>query len=112
MRTPAGKECRFYYEDYNRGRAVQECRLLKGEEGHRWRPRLCSHCPVPAIQLANGCPNMVLTARVAWRPLLSRQVKVSAFCTLANEPVVDPMIGCGRCHGERWESLREKLDLG
>ena len=29
MRTPAGKECRFYYQDYNRGRNVQECRLIK-----------------------------------------------------------------------------------
>jgi hypothetical protein len=35
---------------------------------------------------------------------------VSAFCTLADEPVADPMIGCGRCHGERWQAIQESLN--
>lgn len=112
MRTPAGIECSFYYEDYNRGREIQECRLIKrNPQSAAWRPKLCRTCPVPAILLANGCSNMALTAHVGWR-WLGRQVKVSAYCTLAGEPVDDPMIGCGRCHGEQWESIRDSLRLG
>ena len=28
MRTPAGKECQYFYGDYYRGRNQEECRLL------------------------------------------------------------------------------------
>ena len=50
MRTPAGKECRFYYEDYNRGRNLHECRLIKSNpESLPWQPKYCEHCPVPDI---------------------------------------------------------------
>ena len=112
MRTPAGVDCQYYYEDFNRGRQIQECRLIKrNPQSAAWRPRLCRSCPVPAILLGNGCPNMVLSARIGWH-WLARRVQVSAFCTLANEPVTDPMVGCGRCHGEEWESFRESVRLG
>jgi hypothetical protein len=112
MRTPAGAECRFYYEDFNRGRAIQECRLIARNPASRpWRPRLCKSCPVPAILMANGCPNMALEGSVGSRWLILQQVKVSAYCTLADEPVADPMVGCGRCHGTKWESFREGVRL-
>src|SRR5688572_8219728 len=32
MRTPAGKECDFYYEDFHRGRELQECRIQKAAQ--------------------------------------------------------------------------------
>ena len=112
MRTVAGVECKFYYEDFNRGREIQECRLIKANpDSGPWRPKLCRTCPVPEILLANGCPNMRLAARVGWR-WLGRQVKVSAFCTLTNEIVADPMVGCGRCHGDKWDAIRESIQLG
>jgi hypothetical protein len=39
MRTPAGKECRFYYADYHRGSQKQECRLIaRNPDGGRWHP--------------------------------------------------------------------------
>jgi hypothetical protein len=107
MRTPAGTECKFYYEDFHRGRSTQECRLIgRNPASEPWRPGLCQACPVPAILQANACPNMVLEARVGRRWGVLRQVKVRAFCLLAMEEVPDPMVGCGRCHDGRFESLR------
>jgi len=102
MRTPAGTECKFYYEDFHRGRSKQECRLIqRNPASEPWRPYLCKTCPVPAILRANACPNMVLEARVGRRWGLLRQVKVQAFCLLAMEKVDEPMVGCGRCHEVR-----------
>jgi hypothetical protein len=110
MQTPAGVECRFYYEDFNRGREIQECRLIQGNPASApWQPGLCRTCPVPDILRANGCPNMVLTARVGRRWLLFEQVRVDAFCTLAQEKVSEPKVGCGRCQQERWKAIVEGL---
>ncbi|HHS98523.1 MAG TPA: hypothetical protein ENK08_11655 [Chloroflexi bacterium] len=96
MRTPAGKECRYYYEDFHRGRAIQECRLLSREE---WRPRICESCPVPSILQANRCTHMRLEARLV-RRWLRRSVEVRAYCKRYEVPVENPYVGCGRCHPE------------
>lgn len=113
MRTPAGTECKFYYEDFNRGRDVQECRLIgQNPRSGPWRPSLCAGCPVPAIQRANACPNLVLEAWVGRRWLVIPQVKVSAYCTLTEQMVADPMVGCGHCHETRWQdTIRGKDDV-
>jgi len=100
MRTPAGTECPFYYEDFFRGRNKQACRLIeRTPKGGSWIPQLCSTCPVPRIVRANACPNLLLQARVLSLLLgLKKQVEVSAVCTLTLEKVSEPEIGCGRCH--------------
>jgi len=100
MRTPAGTECQYYYEDFHRGRSAQECRLIDRRPGSApWEPRLCAKCPVPAILHANGCPNLVLEARVERRWFgLDRRVEVSAICTETHGKVDNPYVGCGRCH--------------
>lgn len=111
MRTPAGTECKFYYEDFHRGRSRQECRLIqRNPASEPWRPSLCKTCPVPGILQANACPNMVLEGRVGRRWGLLRQVKVRAFCTLAMEEVAKPVVGCGRCHEGRLHPAEEGLD--
>ena len=103
MRTPYGVECKFYYEDYNRGREIQECRLLAHSASSvPWTPKLCGTCPVPRILMANACPSMVLEARVGRRWLLRRQVIVDAFCTRTRQRVEDPFVGCGHCHDVAW----------
>lgn len=103
MITPAGTDCRFYYEDFNRGRQVQECRLIaQNPRSAMWRPRLCQTCPVPAILRANACPNMVLEGWIGRRWLLVRQVMVRAHCALTRQQVEDPYVGCGHCHEARW----------
>ena len=99
MKTPAGKECPYFYGDYYRGRNVEECRLLKSQ-GETWTRDLCATCPVPAIALANSCGHMKLKAKVA-RPLsaiFQRRVQVSAYCEKTKRDVAEPQIGCGECH--------------
>lgn len=98
MRTPAGEECRYYYQDFHRGRSLQECRLLNVPRGSlSWQPSVCGVCPVPAILRANGCPNLRLRARLV-RRWLRRRVEVLGYCAEYQVPVDDPRVGCGRCH--------------
>jgi hypothetical protein len=99
VRTPAGSECPFYFEDFHRGRQKQECRLLPASAQRAWSPNLCARCSVPRIVLANACPHLVLEARVAAGPLgIGRRMQVSASCTRSLTGVREPEIGCGHCH--------------
>ena len=100
MRTPAGTECPYYYEDFFRGRTTQECRLIeRNPRSEPWAPRLCARCPVPSILRANACPHMVLEVQVVrhWLGLV-RRVEVYAVCSKHQVEVKDPYIGCGHCH--------------
>jgi hypothetical protein len=100
MRTPAGTECPYYYEDFHRGRSTQECRLIgRNPRSEPWEPKLCTRCSVPAILRANACPNMALEARVVRRWLgLAHHVEIYAVCTKYQIEVADPYVGCGHCH--------------
>ncbi len=108
MRTPAGSECRYYYEDFFRGHETRECRLLPSASAHEWRPELCTRCPVPHILLANACPNLVLSGAVrsGWLGL-GRRMVIGATCRKSGQNVREPEIGCGQCHLEF-----EKIRLG
>jgi hypothetical protein len=103
VRTPAGTECRYYYEDYYRGRGQQECRLIaQNRESEPWGPKLCQGCPVPGILRANACPNLVLAGRVERRLLgIKREVVATAVCSKYLVDVPEPHVGCGHCHEER-----------
>ncbi len=99
MRTPAGKECKFFYGDYFRGRNVEECRLLQAP-GQRWTADLCKTCPVPEVLQANACEFLQLHGSVS-RPfsaLFQRRVQITAFCEKVHRSVAEPHIGCGECH--------------
>jgi hypothetical protein len=100
MKTPAGKECRFYHEDFFRGKETQECRLLEmNPRGGKWKPSLCGGCPVPDILRQNACPNLVLEASVSKGWLgLGERVKVFAVCAKTMNEVSKPEVGCGECH--------------
>lgn len=100
MITPAGKECRYFYADYHRGREHEECRLLEAASPpERWTPDLCFTCPVPDIVRANACSHMVLEGRVERPfPYIKRKVRVKAYCTKTLRDVPEPQIGCGECH--------------
>jgi len=101
MKTPAGKECRFFYGDYYRGREHEECRLLQSASPPLpWKPELCFTCPVPDILLANACPHMILEPRLVRPfPFIKQKVQVTAFCDKTLRSGFDPHIGCGECHG-------------
>jgi hypothetical protein len=98
MLTPAGKECKYFYGDYFRGRNIEECRLLK-DQGLEWSASLCEECPVPEILSANSCEHQQLLPELK-RPLffMRPKVAITAYCTKSNQPVSEPRLGCGQCH--------------
>ena len=103
MKTPAGRECRYYYEDFNRGRSKQECRLLQqtSRQG-AWRPSDCFHCPVPDILWANASPDLILMASINNGFLgIGRHVSVTAMCKKHDIIIEDPFVGCQQCSKDR-----------
>lgn len=103
MKTPAGKECRFYYENFHRGHSEQECRLIQGNpRSPSWRPKDCFNCPVPDILLANSSPDLVLEGTIKTGFLgFNRRVEVKAFCSRHLIEVPNPYVGCPKCAKER-----------
>ena len=110
MRTPAGRECKYFYGNYFRGHHQEECRLIGNPPPpHNWTPDLCKTCPVPGIQLANACPNLILHGEVDLGFLrLKHRVKISAYCQKSKQNVAEPEIGCGQCHPTVNEVLEPK----
>jgi len=98
MRTPAGTECPHYYEDFNRGRAVQECRLIKRNPSSLpWRPADCTSCPVPGIRRANPSPDLRLELGIYHRFGLFRRKRLEAHCLRVDCTVANPIEACERC---------------
>ena len=114
MRTPAGQECRFYHQDFHRGKNVQECRLVRDNpESLRWRPVDCTNCPVPAILAANASRDMELTLTIKPRLLgIGRQRELTAVCLRHHIDIEDPYVGCPKCNAERpgLDVFREALN--
>ncbi len=108
MKTPAGQECRFYYQDFFRGRSEQECRLVKNNPASAtWKVKDCTGCPVPDILLANSSPDLVLEATIKKGFMgLNRHVEVHASCSRHLIEVPKPEVGCPKCALEK-PGLRE-----
>ncbi|MFQ5407242.1 MAG: hypothetical protein ACE5FI_02325 [Anaerolineales bacterium] len=102
MQTPYGAECSYYYEDFNRGRNVQECRLaIKSGTAGNWAAGVCRDCPVPSIQRANSCEYLLLEGRVSKGFIgFGRRMTISTWCRKMECDVAEPEIGCGHCHGD------------
>ena len=103
MKTPAGQECRFYYENFHRGHSDQECRLVQNNpHSATWHPKDCTNCPVPDILRANSSPDLVLEGIINKGFLgLNRRVTVKAFCSRHLIDVPKPQAGCIECARER-----------
>ena len=99
MKTPAGRECTYFYGNYHRGRNDEECRLMPDGE-RQWTSKLCQTCPMPGYQRANNCEHMRYQARIEreWQNLWQPRVKITANCVKSATSVKDPHIGCGQCH--------------
>lgn len=114
MITPAGQECRFYYQNFHRGRSIQECRLIQANpRSPEWRPQDCQNCPVPNILQANSSPDLVLEGTVKKGLLgFNRRVEVAAFCSKHLIDVDEPQVGCPECARERpgLQQLFENID--
>ena len=112
MRTPYGKECRYYYEDYNRGRETRDCRLIaRSRDSLRWTSDVCRMCAVPDILRANSCSNMAIEARIVRRLRFWKRVQIDAFCMKHYREVGNPYVGCGHCGEERPEAAVFDLPL-
>ena len=107
MRTPAGKDCKYYYEDFHRGRSKQECRLVPEAAGSRaWHPSDCNNCPVPDILWANSSEHLHLRADIKPGFMgFGRHVEVTAHCSKHDIVVDDPHVGCHLCVAERSAEL-------
>ncbi|HSN95112.1 MAG TPA: hypothetical protein VLR89_08640 [Anaerolineaceae bacterium] len=101
MKTPFGRECKFFYGDYFRGRNVEECRALSADEKGKWKVELCKDCPMPQIQTNNACPNLMLSADIVKPFLRPEKISVQAWCTKVHDLVKDPNIGCPVCHQDQ-----------
>ncbi|MGB7338096.1 MAG: hypothetical protein WBC91_04320 [Phototrophicaceae bacterium] len=112
MKTPAGKECKHYYEDFHRGRNVQECRLVKGNiDSIRWHPSDCSKCPVPDILLANADPDMELTLTIEKGFLgFGRKLIVTAKSLYDGTVIEDPYVGNVDNKNPGLDIFRQALD--
>lgn len=109
MLTPAGTECRHYFEDFHRGRNTQVCRLLEHtEQEGKWKPEFCATCQVPRIDQANACPNMILTIIPHTGILgIGKRMEINAHCTKTQQSVDIPQIGCGHCHEDTAHTFLE-----
>ncbi len=95
MKTPDGRECRYYYEDFHRGRDVQECRLeQENPKSAKWLTDDCRRCPVPEILRANNDPDMklILTIRAGFMGFF-RRLDVTAVSRTDGAPIADPYVG-------------------
>ncbi len=103
MKTPAGKECKYYYADFHRGRNVQQCRLIeRNPDSPPWQPRLCHTCPVPEILLANQSETMKLDGKVVKKFFgFKQQVEVIGWCSECFSEIPNPVLGCQNCHPNR-----------
>lgn len=103
MKTPDGKECRYYYEDFHRGRNRQECRLLlQSQQAAKWRPTDCLKCTVPGILQANASEYLELKATLRQGVMgIGRHIEVHAACRRHKSVIDDPYVGCAECTEER-----------
>jgi hypothetical protein len=110
MKTPAGKECKYYYGDFHRGRNVQACRLIeRNPDSPPWRPALCYTCPVPDILRANQSDTLKLDGKVVKKFFgLKQQVEVEGWCSECFQVVPHPELGCPNCRHKHGPSI---LDL-
>jgi hypothetical protein len=110
MKTPAGKECKFYYGDFHRGRDVQTCRLIEANpDSPPWEPNLCFTCPVPEILQANASDTLKLNGRVVKKFFgFKKEVQVEGWCSECFSEIPDPELGCPNCDAPRRPSI---LDL-
>lgn len=103
MRTPAGKECPYFYADYHRGRDTEICRLIEqNPDSAPWNPGICEKCPVPEIARANASDSLKLEGTIVKKWFgFKETIKVEGWCSRCFSVVADPLQGCPNCHDDR-----------
>jgi hypothetical protein len=95
MITPDGKSCKHYYQDFHRGRNVQECRLAKlNPDSANWNPSDCAKCQIPDILMANADPNMELQLTIKKGFMgFGRRIEIIARDKRDGSVITNPYIG-------------------
>ena len=95
--------CRFYYEDYHRGRETLECRLPKSRDSLRWQRAICDSCPVPDVLRETNCAHLALEGTIR-KKLFSERMEVFAVCTKHMIELKDGQT-CPQCAEEQNELI-------
>lgn len=91
--------CRFYYEDYHRGRAVTECRLPKSRDSQPWQRSVCDSCPVPDLLRETNCAHLALEGTIR-KKRFNERMEVFAVCTRHMVQLPDGK-HCAECQAEQ-----------
>ena len=106
MPTNTSPNCRFFYEDYHRGRETTECRLPKSRDSLRWERKICDSCPVPGILRDTNCAHLALEGSIRKRFGLLQRMEVFAVCTKHMIELKDPR-ECPQCEAEQRSLIEE-----
>ncbi len=107
MRTPAGKECKFYFGDFHRGRNVQACRLIeRNPDSSPWEPKICQSCPVPDILQVNQSKNLKLDGKVVKKLFgFVKEIEIEGWCSECFRQVSNLKRGCANCTAQQGPSI-------
>lgn len=108
MSTKPRPNCRFYYEDYFRGRETLECRLPQSRDSLRWARKICDSCPVPDILRETDCLHLALEGTIRKRFPLGERMEVFAVCTKHMVQLPDGR-HCAQCAAEQADVASQAL---
>lgn len=94
--------CRFFYEDYYRGRETTECRLPKSRDSLRWERKICDSCPVPQILRETNTAHLAVEGTIRKRFPFGERMEVFAICTKHMDQLQDDRT-CPKCAAEQAE---------
>lgn len=94
--------CRFFYEDYYRGRETTECRLPKSRDSLRWERKICDSCPVPQILRETNTAHLAVEGTIRKRFPFGERMEVFAICTKHMDQLPDGRT-CPKCAAEQAE---------
>jgi hypothetical protein len=98
--------CRYYYDDYFRGREVMECRLPKSQQTRQWQRKICDTCPVPAILRETNCAHLALEGTIRKRFPFGEHMEVFAICAKHMIQLEDGR-HCPQCADEQADLMRD-----
>lgn len=99
MSTKPPPNCKYYYEDFHRGREVSECRLPKSRDSLHWERGICDSCPVPELLRETNCAHLALEGTIR-KKLFSERMEVFAVCTKHLAQLPDGRT-CAQCQTEQ-----------
>jgi hypothetical protein len=104
MPEKSNPNCRFFYQDYHRGKETTECRLPKSRDTLRWERGVCDSCPVPGILRETNCAHLALEGTIRKRFPFGARMEVFAVCTKHMIQLKEAG-HCAQCEAEQAELI-------